>query len=297
MLLGATIASCRLDQSIAHGDGREVRASYQFWATVPVFLQKNLPAPKAMWRCCRVRAIINSRVQAWSARIDERRAHEFVLLRCVSSTSVEAPMHTLASIPFSEENQQCDLFATMPRLAVVVLLPLVCDGEDLMHLAVLDPVVFTWLAFQHPGRVGPRLCHDIYIAMHRSGVCVQRLTWDALILLTSSYVCDHCMAHSSSLLNCQRCHLLRYCDRQCQAAAYREHKYGCRDIGAAQPCERPWIRGTPWMETLMARRKSAKLDLCEFMSRQPPVPVHAFHLYLRSALEHDADVEWLIAGN
>jgi hypothetical protein len=50
------------------------------------------------------------------------------------------------------------------------------------------------------------------------------------------------------------------------------------------------------MEMLMGRRQSAKLGLRDFMSRQP-VPVPVFFLVVRSALEHDADAQWLIDGD
>ena len=38
-----------------------------------------------------------------------------------------------------------------------------------------------------------------------------------------SYVCDWCLQMSETLFACAKCHLVYYCDRECQTEAWRSH--------------------------------------------------------------------------
>ena len=38
-----------------------------------------------------------------------------------------------------------------------------------------------------------------------------------------SYVCDNCFKMAETLHNCAKCHLVYYCDRECQLEAWRSH--------------------------------------------------------------------------
>ena len=44
-----------------------------------------------------------------------------------------------------------------------------------------------------------------------------------------SYVCDCCLKMAETLFSCAKCHLVYYCDRECQLEAWRSHhNFECR---------------------------------------------------------------------
>jgi hypothetical protein len=65
------------------------------------------------------------------------------------------------------------------------------------------------VAFQHPQRVEPRLCHDIFIACITVVYIVREIDMDTLIA-SDKFPCRplHGIRHT---MKCQRCHLHRYC--------------------------------------------------------------------------------------
>ena len=49
------------------------------------------------------------------------------------------------------------------------------------------------------------------------------------------YCCDFCFAKRDDIQRCSRCKFFRYCDRECQKKAWKEHKIECERIRQVSP--------------------------------------------------------------
>lgn len=114
---------------------------------------------------------------------------------------------------------------------------------------VMDPFVTTWLRVLYPratNRRALRILEDIETLEPACPFPLRRYTWRGLMNQTLQRVtCHHCGKRGEPLTLlkvCAGCKLAHYCNRECQKAAYQEHKIVC------SPTERLlklWRHGDP----------------------------------------------------
>lgn len=114
---------------------------------------------------------------------------------------------------------------------------------------VMDPFLTTWLQVLRPratdGRA-LRILEEIETKKPGSAFPFQRYTWSGLMNRTLvECTCHHCgkMGEKPTRLKkCGKCKLVHYCNRECQRAAFKEHKIVCSPSSSLL---RVWRHGDP----------------------------------------------------